>query len=40
VGQLEGRLEAASMAEETEFAVTFQPKIEQSPLLTVVAKGK
>jgi two-component sensor histidine kinase len=40
VGQLEGRLEAASMAGETEFAVTFRPKIEQSPLLTVVSNGK
>jgi two-component sensor histidine kinase len=40
VGQLGGRLEAASMAGETEFAVTFQPKVEQPPLLTVVSERK
>jgi two-component sensor histidine kinase len=37
VDQLGGRLEAASMAGETEFAVTFQPKIEQPTLLTLIA---
>jgi two-component sensor histidine kinase len=36
VAQLEGRLEAASMAGETEFAVTFQPKVPQPMELRVI----
>ena len=36
VNQLGGRLEASSMAGETEFAVTFQPKHQQPALLTLV----
>jgi two-component sensor histidine kinase len=37
VEQLNGRLEAASMAGETEFAVSFGPKHQQPTLLTLVA---
>jgi two-component sensor histidine kinase len=39
VGQLGGRFEAASMGDETEFAVTFQPTVAQ-PALRVVPGGK
>ena len=34
--QLNGRLEAASLAGETEFAVTFAPRLDQPPVLKVV----
>ncbi len=37
VKQLDGRLEAAGMAGETEFAVTFMPKLRQAPELKAVA---
>jgi two-component sensor histidine kinase len=39
VSQLNGHLEAASMAGETEFAVTFQPSIPQPTVFTVVEGG-
>jgi two-component sensor histidine kinase len=38
--QLNGHLEAASMAGETEFAVTFQPSVPQPTVFTVVEGGQ
>jgi two-component sensor histidine kinase len=40
VSQLEGHLEAATMAGETEFAVTFHPKVPQASVLTVIEGGR
>jgi two-component sensor histidine kinase len=39
VAQLGGRLEAASMAGETEFSITFKPALAQPPALAVVEGG-
>jgi len=39
VKQLDGRLEASTMSGETEFAVTFEPKIPQPTVLAVVQGG-
>jgi hypothetical protein len=39
VTQLGGRFEAASMGDETEFAVTFKPTVTQ-PALRVIEGGK
>ena len=39
VTQLGGRLEASTMSGETEFAVTFEPKIPQPTVLAVVQGG-
>ncbi len=38
--QLNGHLEAASMAGETEFAVTFHPTVPQPTVFTVIEGGR